>query len=65
MLGVSCQRADQLSREPGFPDAFNMLPAGAVWLRSEFENYFDRCPADRRFRDARITGGRSRPPPAG
>jgi prophage regulatory protein len=48
MLGVSRQRADQISRQhDDFPSPEAALSAGRVWLRSDVELWMKRHP-DRR-----------------
>jgi prophage regulatory protein len=37
MLGVSKQRAYQITRQKGFPDPVQRLIQGPVWLRSDVE----------------------------
>lgn len=37
MLGVSLQRADQLSRTDDFPEPVVILRAGRVWNREDVE----------------------------
>lgn len=37
LLGVSRQRADQLSRTDGFPEPVAEIAAGRIWLREEVE----------------------------
>ncbi|MCU1489030.1 MAG: hypothetical protein JWM85_435, partial [Acidimicrobiaceae bacterium] len=37
LLGVSRQRADQLSRYKGFPEPAATLSNGRIWLRSDVE----------------------------
>ncbi|HMJ75484.1 MAG TPA: hypothetical protein VK507_05900 [Iamia sp.] len=37
LLGVSRQRADQLSRTDGFPDPVAEIAAGRIWLRADVE----------------------------
>jgi predicted DNA-binding transcriptional regulator AlpA len=37
LLGVSRQRADQLSRSEEFPAPVGEIAAGRIWLRSEVE----------------------------
>jgi prophage regulatory protein len=36
-LGVKRQRADQLTRRPGFPEPVDTLKSGRVWLEDEVE----------------------------
>lgn len=38
-LGVSRQRADQLSRTDGFPEPVAEIAAGRIWLREEVEQW--------------------------
>ncbi len=37
MLGVSRQRADQLSRAGDFPSPVGEISAGRIWLRDDIE----------------------------
>ena len=39
LLGVSRQRADQLSRNPGFPKPVSEIAAGRIWLRYDVERW--------------------------
>lgn len=39
MLGVTRQRADQLSRERGFPEPFGELPTGRVWRTVDIDKW--------------------------
>jgi prophage regulatory protein len=36
-LGVSRNRAQQLMARPTFPDAFDELPVGRIWLAADVE----------------------------
>lgn len=42
LLGVSRQRADQLSRTDGFPEPVAEIAAGRIWLREDVEAWADR-----------------------
>ncbi|HEX7134428.1 MAG TPA: hypothetical protein VF228_17780 [Iamia sp.] len=42
LLGVSRQRADQLSRTDGFPDPVAEIAAGRIWLRKDVETWADQ-----------------------
>jgi len=51
MLGVSRSRFRQIILQPYFPRPFQILQAGAIWLRSDVEAYIrdyrrPRPPAD-------------------
>jgi prophage regulatory protein len=37
LLGVSRQRADQLTRTEGFPEPVAVLSAGRIWRRADVE----------------------------
>jgi prophage regulatory protein len=37
LLGVSRQRADQLSRTDGFPEPIGAIAAGRIWRRADVE----------------------------
>jgi predicted DNA-binding transcriptional regulator AlpA len=37
LLGVSRQRADQLSRLEGFPEPIGTIAAGRIWRRADVE----------------------------
>lgn len=39
MLGVSRQRADQLSRAGDFPTPVGEISAGRIWLRDDVETW--------------------------
>jgi predicted DNA-binding transcriptional regulator AlpA len=39
MLGVSRQRADQLSHSERFPEPVAVIAAGRIWLRSDVERW--------------------------
>jgi len=39
LLGVSQQRASQLSRDPGFPGSIRNIAGRAVWSRKEVEHF--------------------------
>jgi predicted DNA-binding transcriptional regulator AlpA len=59
-IGMTRQRALQITRENGFPEPRDVLRATPVWDRATVERYLDERPADRRIRAVRITEGRSR-----
>lgn len=42
MLGVTRSRANQLSREVGFPKPWGVLRMGKVWKRSDIEAWMRR-----------------------
>jgi predicted DNA-binding transcriptional regulator AlpA len=39
LLGVSRQRADQLSRTEGFPEPVAEIAAGRIWLREDVDHW--------------------------
>lgn len=39
LLGVSKQRVNQLRHSPAFPEPFEVLACGPIWLRDAIENY--------------------------
>lgn len=39
LLGVSRQRADQLSHSPGFPEPIAELASGRIWLQAQVEKW--------------------------
>lgn len=43
-LGVTRQRAYQISRQKGFPDSFDDLVAGSFWLRADVEAWLAAHP---------------------
>lgn len=50
LLGVSEQRVNQLRRSSSFPEPFEVLACGPIWLRDAIENY----DAERRQRPGRV-----------
>lgn len=50
MLGVSRQRVQQLINRPDFPEPYDTLAMGKVWLREDIERWA-------REREMRLTGG--------
>ncbi|GAB1694420.1 hypothetical protein KRM28CT15_62230 [Krasilnikovia sp. M28-CT-15] len=45
-LGVTRQRAYILSKMKGFPDSFDDLPSGSVWLVEDVEGWIRQHRAD-------------------
>jgi prophage regulatory protein len=39
LLGVSSKRADQMTREQGFPAPVATLSGGRIWLRRDVESW--------------------------
>jgi predicted DNA-binding transcriptional regulator AlpA len=37
LLGVTRQRVQQLAKMDGFPDPYDVLTMGAIWLRADIE----------------------------
>jgi predicted DNA-binding transcriptional regulator AlpA len=42
MLGVTRSRANQLSREVGFPKPYGVLHMGKVWRRRDIETWMSK-----------------------
>lgn len=55
-LGVSRQRAHVISRTKGFPDSFDDLVGGSVWLVSDVERWIAENRTDRTGEDAEVEG---------